>query len=196
MIEEKEIRSVMLASPDAIKGATYINSNVDDGMVGSAIRETQDIHLQSIIGSELMLRLQELVYNSIKGLEDGIDDQGNECYKSLLDLYVLPYLEAKVQAVLVLMVAYKTRNLGLIHASDTNLNAVPMDDVLKLQQRYNGVAAKHATALSKYLCINKSCFPELSNDCGCVPFVKPQIGKTFVHTGLWLGGKGSDCCCD
>ena len=189
-------RKVMLISPDAIKGSTYIQNNVDDGMVGSAIREAQDIHLQSIIGSELMYRLQTLVLNAIEDKSDSIDDEANECYKDLLDDYIAPYLEAKTEAVLVLMVAYKTRNLGLIHASDTNLNSVPMDDVLKLQQRYNGVAAKHATALSKYLCINKSCFPELSNDCGCVPFVKPQIGKTFVHTGLWLGGKGSDCCCD
>lgn len=189
-------RKVMLISPDAIKGSTYIQNNVDDGMVGSAIREAQDIHLQSIIGSELMYRLQTLVLNAIEDKSDSIDDDANECYKDLLDDYIAPYLEAKTEAVLVLMVAYKTRNLGLIHASDTNLNTVPMDDVLKLQQRYNGVAAKHATALSKYLCINKSCFPELSNDCGCVPFVKPQIGKTFVHTGLWLGGKGSDCCCD
>ena len=186
----------MLISPDAIKGSTYIQNNVDDGMVGSAIREAQDIHLQSIIGSELMYRLQTLVLNAIEDKSDSIDDDANECYKDLLDDYIAPYLEAKTEAVLVLMAAYKTRNLGLIHASDTNLNAPSMDDVLKLQQRYNGVAAKHATALSKYLCINKSCFPELSNDCGCVPFVKPQIGKTFVHTGLWLGGKGSDCCCD
>ena len=189
-------RKVMLISPDAIKGSTYIQNNVDDGMVGSAIREAQDIHLQSIIGSELMYRLQTLVLNAIEDEPDSIDDDANECYKALLDDFIAPYLEAKTEAVLVLMVAYKTRNLGLIHASDTNLNSVPMDDVLKLQQRYNGVAAKHATALSKYLCINKSCFPELSNDCGCVPFVKPQIGKTFIHTGLWLGGKGSDCCCD
>ena len=189
-------RKVMLISPDAIKGSTYINNNVSDNLLGSAIREAQDIHLQSIIGSELMYRLQTLVLNAIEEKPDTIDDEGNEYYKDLLDSYIAPYLEAKTEAVLVLMTAYKTRNLGLIHASDTNLNAPSMDDVLKLQQRYNGVAAKHATALSKYLCVNKSCFPELSNTCGCVPFVKPQIGKTFVHTGLWLGGKGSDCCCD
>lgn len=195
MTEEKDIRNVMLTSPNAIKASSYLNSNVDDGTVGAAIREAQTVHLQSIIGSELLYKLQELVYNGIKGYEDTIDDDNNECYKALLDLYVAPYLEAKSEAVLVLLVSYKTRNLGVIHASDTNLNAPSINDVLLVQQRYNGVAAKYATALSKYLCQNKPCFPELtSSGCNCTPYVAPQIGKTFVHTGLWLGGKGNLCC--
>ena len=195
MTEEKDIRNVMLTSPNAIKASSYLNSNVDDGTVGAAIREAQTVHLQSIIGSELLYKLQELVYNGIKDYEDTIDDDENECYKTLLDLYVAPYLEAKTEAVLALLISYKTRNLGVIHASDTNLNAPSINDVLLVQQRYNGVAAKYATALSKYLCQNKPCFPELtSQGCNCTPYVAPQIGKTFVHTGLWLGGKGNICC--
>ena len=192
---EKDIKNTMLISPSAVKASTYLTNNVDDGMVGAAIREAQEVHLQSIIGSELLYRVQELVYNAITGNTDTIDDEINACYKELLDLYITPYMEQKVQAVLVLMVAYKTRNLGVIHASDTNLNAPSMDDVLAVQQRYNGVAARYATALSKYLCQNKVCFPELTSEgCNCTPYVAPQIGKTFVHTGLWLGGKGNICC--
>lgn len=195
MTEEKDIRNVMLIAPNAIKASTYLNANVDDGMVGAAIREAQEVHLQSIIGSELLYRIQELVYNAITGNTDTIDDAENECYKDCLDNYITPYMEEKVQAVLVLMVSYKTRNLGVIHASDTNLNAPSINDVLLVQQRYNGVAAKYATALSKYLCQNKPCFPELTSEgCNCTPYVAPQIGKTFVNIGLWLGGKGGLCC--
>ena len=190
-----EIRKVMLMSPDKAKAGSYIENNVDDALLGQAIRETQEVHLQSIIGSSLLYRVQELVLGSIVGSGSSIDDEEYECYRTLLDDYITPYMEAKVQAVLVLMISYKTRNLGVIHPSDTNLNATYMDDVLAVQQRYNGVAAKKATLLSKYLCTNKHCFPELDTDCGCVPYVKPQLGKTFVHTGLWLGGKGTDCCC-
>lgn len=192
---EKDIKNTMLISPSTVKASTYLTNNVDDGMVGAAIREAQEVHLQSIIGSELLYRIQELVYNAITGNTDTIDDAENECYKNCLDNYITPYMEQKVQAVLVLMVAYKTRNLGVIHASDTNLNAPSMDDVLAVQQRYNGVAARYATALSKYLCQNKACFPELTSEgCNCTPYVAPQIGKTFVHTGLWLGGKNNICC--
>lgn len=192
---EKDIKNTMLISPSVVKASTYLTNNVDDGMVGAAIREAQEVHLQSIIGSELLYRVQELVYNAITGNTDTIDDEINACYKELLDLYITPYMEQKVQAVLVLMVAYKTRNLGVIHASDTNLNAPSMDDVLAVQQRYNGVAARYATALSKYLCQNKECLKELTSEgCNCTPYVAPQIGKTFVNIGLWLGGKGGLCC--
>jgi hypothetical protein len=192
---DKNVKNTMLISPNTVKASTYLVGNVDDGMVGAAIREAQEVHLQSIIGSELLYRIQELVYNAITGNTDTIDDAENECYKDCLDNYITPYMEEKVQAVLVLMVSYKTRNLGVIHASDTNLNAPSINDVLLVQQRYNGVAAKYATALSKYLCQNKPCFPELTSEgCNCTPYVAPQIGKTFVNIGLWLGGKGGLCC--
>lgn len=192
---DKNVKNTMLISPNTVKASTYLVGNVDDGMVGAAIREAQEVHLQSIIGSELLYRIQELVYNAITGNTDTIDDAENECYKDCLDNYITPYMEQKVQAVLVLMVSYKTRNLGVIHASDTNLNAPSINDVLLVQQRYNGVAAKYATALSKYLCQNKPCFPELTSEgCNCTPYVAPQIGKTFVNIGLWLGGKGGLCC--
>lgn len=192
---DKNIKNTFLISPNSVKASTYLNANVDDGMLGAAIREAQEVHLQSITGSELLYKLQELVYNAITGNTDTIDDSENECYRELLDCYITPYMEQKVQAVLALMVAYKTRNLGVIHASDTNLNAPSINDVLLVQQRYNGVAAKYATALSKYLCQNKPCFPELTSEgCNCTPYVAPQIGKTFVNIGLWLGGKGGLCC--
>lgn len=192
---DKNVKNTFLISPNTVKASTYLVGNVEDGMVGAAIREAQEVHLQSIIGSELLYRIQELVYNAITGNTDTIDDAENECYKDCLDNYITPYMEQKVQAVLVLMVSYKTRNLGVIHASDTNLNAPSINDVLLVQQRYNGVAAKYATALSKYLCQNKPCFPELTSEgCNCTPYVAPQIGKTFVNIGLWLGGKGGLCC--
>lgn len=189
------IRNTMLISPDAVKGATYLANNVSDKTLGAAIRETQEIHLQSIIGSELLYRLKTLVYNAIEDNLDTIEDNENECYKTLLDDYITPYLEAKIQAVLPLMISYETRNLGVIHASDTNLSAPSMDDVLKLQQRYNTVADRYATTLSKYLCVNKDCYPELEQNCGCLPYVKPQLGKNFVNVGLWLGGDTVCCGC-
>lgn len=192
-----KIKDVLLEAPDDIKAATYLNNNVDDKMLGAALKETQEIHLQSIIGSNLFYRLQELVYNAIEGNEDTIDDAENAAYKILLDDYVQPYIEAKVQAVLPLMITYKTRNLGLTKADDDNVKSADSSDIMLVQNRYNTVADKYATALSKYLCKNKSSYPELDNsDCGCIPYVAPMLGKRFVNTGLWLGGDKHNCCCE
>ena len=57
---DKNVKNTMLISPNSVKASTYLVSNVDDGVLGAAIRETQEVHLQSIIGSELLYRMQEL----------------------------------------------------------------------------------------------------------------------------------------
>lgn len=191
-----KIKNVILEAPDDVKAATYLSNNVDDKMLGAALRETQNIHLQSIIGSNLLYRLQELIFNAIEGAEDNIDSAENSDYKVLLEDYVHPYIESKVQAVLPLMITYKTRNLGVTKASDDNIGYTSMDEVYAVQRRYNAVSAKYATLLSKYLCTNRESFPELdAPDCGCVPFVAPIIGKTFVDVPLNLGSTKNNCHC-
>lgn len=191
-----KVKDVLLEAPDDIKAATYLNNNVDDKMLGTALKETQNIHLQSIIGSNLLYRLQELVFNAIEGNTDTIDDEVNAAYKKLLDDYVQPYIEAKVQAVLPLMITFKTRNLGLTKADDENVKSTDIKDLMVVQNRYNTVSDKYATMMSQYLCKYKSLYPELeSEDCGCVPYVKPMLGKRFVNTGLWLGNNDDKCSC-
>ena len=184
----------MLIAPDDVKAGTYVNFNVDDALLAPAIRETQDVWLQSILGTPLYRRLLQMVYAEIENEDDSIEDEENANYKELLDDYVIPYLEKKVQAVLVMPTSYQQRNLGTIHPSDTNLNAQQISDVLKTQQRLNAVAARFATALSHYLCEHRSAFPELNvENCGCGAY-KPMIGKTFVHCGIQFPMHNN--CCD
>lgn len=191
-----QIKNVMLESIDDIKAATYLNNNVNDNELGAALRETQNIHLQDIIGSNLLYRIQELIYNAIEGNEDTIDDEKNEDYKTLLEDYIQPYLEAKIQAIICLPITYKTRNLGVTKSSDDNINYPSSDEVLLVQNRYNTSAGRYATILSKYLCANKEKFPELSQTCcSCVPFVEPKLNKNIINTGLFIGGKKNKCGC-
>lgn len=192
-----EKKKVMLVSPDEVKSATYINYNVDDGVIGASIREGQEIHLQEIIGSNLLYRLQELVYAEIKGQLDGINAEENEIYKTLLDEYVEPYLVNKVQALICVPISFKVRNLGVVKNGDTNTNAPTLQEVMAVQKRYNSMAARYATYLSKFLCIHKDELPELTEgaSCGCGNFVPPMIGKTFVESGLVLGSTRNNCGC-
>lgn len=192
----ENVKNIMLISPDTIKAASYVNYNVDDGTVGASIREGQEIHLQSIIGSNLLKRLQQLVLNAVEYEEDNIDSDENLLYKQLLDDYIEPYLTNKVQALLCVPLSLKIRNLGIVKTGDTNVNTPSLKEVMALQTRFNGMAAKYATYLSKYLCVHKDDFPELSQgDCGCGVFVPPILGKTFVETGLVLGSTKNGCNC-
>lgn len=189
-------KDVLLEAPDDIKAATYINSNVDDNMLGAAIRETQDSYLIKILGSNLYYKLKELVYNAIEGNEDSIDSESRIAYKTLLDEYVQPFMEAKVQAVLPLMITFKTRNLAVTSSSDDNIRAAGIDDVAFVQRRYNTIADQRATSLSFFLCDNRDAFPELEEDtCSCGMYYPPMIGKRFVNVGLWLGSAKNRCKC-
>lgn len=190
-----DIKKVMLVAPDDVKTA-YVNYNVDDSLVGASIRETQDIHLQSIIGSNLLYRLQELVYNAIKEESDNIEESGNTLYRELLDDYVNPYMVSKAQAVLCVPLSYKLRNLGVIKTDDENIKQTSLKEVMAMQRRFNTSSAFYATQLSKYLCLHKDDFEELrQTECSCGMFVPAVLGKTFVETGLVLGSTKNGCNC-
>ncbi len=191
-----KVKRTYFISPDDIKGSSYVNYNLSDDLLGKAIRETQEVHLQAIIGSNLYYRLQELVFNAIQDSGDTIDDEGFEAYKELLDDYVQPYLEEKTQAVLCVPATYKLRNFGVAKNSDTNIESPSLRDVMALQKRFNTSSAKYATRLSMWLCANKDAFPELSEtSCGCGIFVPAVLGKKFVATGLVLGDTRNKCNC-
>lgn len=191
-----KIKNTMLAAPDDVKAASYVNYNVDDSILGASIRETQEIHLQSIIGSNLFYRLQELVYNAVKGNEDNIDEEANALYKELLDDYVSPYLINKTVAVLCVPLSYKLRNIGVSKSKDDNIDSVSLREVMAVQNRFNTMSATYATQLSKYLCLHKDDFEELAQtQCGCGLFIPAVLGKTFVETGLSLGSTKNGCNC-
>ena len=47
------IKRTYLVAPDDLKSATYINYNVDDAMAGSAIRETQEMNIILLLGTNI-----------------------------------------------------------------------------------------------------------------------------------------------
>ena len=85
MEKQNIILDVMLISPDTIKAMGEIDQNVDDGVIGASIRAAQNIYVQTVIGTNLLNRLQELVYNAITGKRENINDPKNAHYKALLD---------------------------------------------------------------------------------------------------------------
>lgn len=191
-----DIKDIMLTAPNAVKASTYVTNDVSDEIIGASIRESQEIHLQSIIGSNLLFRLKQLVYNAMKGEIDNIDEPENEAYKVLLDEYVEPYLVVKTQALICLPISYKIRNMGVVTNSDTNVAQNGMDAAYAMQRRFNVQASEYATRLSMFLCTNKADYPELSEGpCGCSAYVKPMIGRKFINVPINLGQKHGGCCC-
>ena len=177
-----EVKNVMLVSPNKVKTYGQINVNVDDSKIGAAIRISQDVHLRDVIGQELIERLQQLVYNKIKGLPDSIDDQENEQYKALLDEYVTPTLVYRTAVELCTIMTLKIRNMGVVKNNDTNVQATDAADVKYMSEYYDAYYNDSLNRMMDFLCENKAAFIEVP-DGFCTCSRKPR----YARTGLYLG---------
>lgn len=182
----------MLICPDDVKAISQVNYNVNDDTIGYAIRTAQDIYLEDLIGTLLYHRLQELVYNSVAGLEDNIDEAENTEYAILLDEYVTPYLVAKTAVECLMPLTFKVRNIGVSKNSDTNIQSAQLQELQYVLTYNNTQVAEYATRLSSYLCENKSLFPELDVKGSCCG-KKARIGRRYANNPLFLGGTGKCC---
>lgn len=187
-------RNTLLISAKELKNNTLFSNNIDDNYLSSTIITCQEVYLESITGTALYHRLQQLVYNEIKGEPDAINDDANSDYKELLDEMVKPFLKSRVTVDILYPLAYKVRNMGVMKTNDTNLQAADINDIKYLEKQYLTYVAEYEERLSKYLCDNKEKFEELSAD---VPsyFDEPSIGKEYANeTGLWLGSRKKKTC--
>ena len=189
-----EYTNTLLISPTELKSESLINSNCDDKPLSNIVTTTQEIYLVKITGTALMRKLQELVYNEVKGLPNNITQEGNEHYLDLLENYVKPYLRYHALKSFLVENSFKFRNAGVVRVSDTNMNYTSVEDIKFLQQHFSTYIAEYEDRLSKYLCSNKSNFPEIQAE---IPSYmdSPSVGKDYSNTGgLWLGSKNNSKC--
>ena len=189
-----EYTNTLLISPTELKSESLINSNCDDKPLSNIVTTTQEIYLVKITGTALMRKLQELVYNEVKGLPNNITQEGNEHYLDLLENYVKPYLRYHALKSFIVENSFKFRNAGVVRVSDTNMNYTSVEDIKFLQQHFSTYIAEYEDRLSKYLCSNKSNFPEIQAE---IPSYmdSPSVGKDYSNTGgLWLGSKNNSKC--
>lgn len=191
---QPEYVNTLLISPSELKNESLINSNTDDKPLSNIVTTIQEIYLVKITGTALMRKLQELVYNEIKGYSDNIMLEANEPYLDLLENYVKPFIKYHALKSFVVENSFKFRNAGVIRVSDTNMNYSTVDDIKFLQHHFDTYIAEYEDRLSKYLCANRANYPELGAE---IPSYMdaPVMGKEYANTsGLWLGSKINSKC--
>lgn len=172
----------MLISPKKVKESGQLNLNVDEGVIGASIRTAQNVYMVDVVGKDLVEALQEKVYNKIQGASaNTIDSEENVAYKTLLDEYMAPALISKTVVDVALRISLKIRNMGVVQNSDTNVNAVSLDDIKYLQNYEETMYNHHLNRMAEFLCQNKEAIPESTFVCGC----KPK--KKFANVNLFLG---------
>jgi len=173
---------VYLVSPQTVKALTPTNDNCSEKVIMNAIRWAQDTELQSIIGSQLLWRLQELASEKVDP-DDAqsdwlIDLEENASYKILLEQFISPFLCTRCVATLLQQSIYKIRNMGIVTTGDTNVSSVTWDEMKNLVEVYKVQAVTYANLMKRFLCLNKEEFPELS--CTCDNLVRSNLAPTVA----------------
>ena len=191
-----KFNKVLLVDADLIKSLSVINSNVADEFISIAIRDTQFVDLQSLIGTRLLNRLMELIYNDAKGLEDTINDANNVAYKDLLDNLIMPFLVHRTAVNTLIPVSYKVRNMGVVKTSGNNTANADFLDIQYLIKYYSTQADFYKSKISKFLCVYREAFKELDEEIEAWENA-PMLGKDFAESELWLGGSSNknNCGC-
>ena len=146
---------VLLISEDYIKRITNVSDNIAGDYLLPSIKLAQDVDLESTIGTQLLEKIQELIYNN------DISNQNNEMYKLLLDKYIQPYLAYATIQHLAPTVAYKLANQGVLRTEDEKSYNVTSNEVDKIIDYYNHIANTFKKRLQLFLIANYNEFTEL-----------------------------------
>ena len=78
--------NILLISTDDLKRNSIIDGNLDPDKFIQYLKIAQDIHMYNFLGSRLVNRYQELIFNN------ELDLKQNSAYKELLEVYIKPML--------------------------------------------------------------------------------------------------------
>lgn len=170
---------ILLISEDYVKEQSNLNDNLWGKFLLPAIREAQDINLQTIIGSCLYNRILAMV-------DDGsITADENVAYKDLLDNKIQDFLLYSTLANLTPTIDVKLANAGQITTNDEHIVNLTQAEADLLEKNYRNRADFYGKRLQEFLKANKAAFPEL--ECGCGGDMAPTLDSAS-SCSIWLGG--------
>ena len=169
---------VLLCSEDYIKTNSALNDNLWGKFLLPAIREAQDINLQTYLG--------ECLYKTILGMvaDNSITASTNESYKALLDDYVQPYLLYQVQANIIPTINVKLGNIGSVVSNDEHISTLSQANIDLVQSDFQHKADFYAQSMLNFILNHSSEFN--LDECACKE-LKAHLNSA-ASTGLWLGG--------
>ncbi len=146
----------LLINRDDIMKATGLGGNTDNDLIYPHIKTAQDIHLQTIIGTNLYDKLLLIVG------DDTWKEPVNVDYAFLLTKHIAPVLVYYTMVDFLPFELYRSQNGGIYrHTSDNSIVAEP-SEMNNLVQAYKDKAEFYQRRMHDYLCANTIKFPEYS----------------------------------
>ncbi len=164
-------KAILITTTD-LKRYSILNGNVDDDKFIQYIAISQDIHLQSYLGTDLLEKIQDLISDNTIG------DSDNSDYLNLLETYIKPMLIHWAMVEYLPFSAYTLSNSGMYkHTSETS-TSVDKNEVDYLVEKERDIAQSYTRRFIDYICNNSTLFPEYTSNNGSD--VKPQIKSDFM----------------
>lgn len=170
--------NILFISEDFIKTNSGLNDNLFGKSLLPAIRESQDIYLQQIIGSTLYKKLIDLVDS------ETIGDVDNALYKELLDEYVRSYMLYQTIVQVIPVTNVKLSNYGTTLSDDQYLVNLSQGDAELIEKHYSILADFYARRLQEFILNHCN---ELNVDVCTCEGIRANL-KNAATCGIFLGG--------
>lgn len=165
---------ILLISENYLRSAFMISDNVQTKFIMPAIKNAQETHYQTIVGTCLYKRLL-----------DGVKENDlTEAERDLLNISKR-YIGLMAIAELCTITTFKINNIGLNSTSDENVKTFDVKDTMFVHDHYVHQADFHALRIQKYLLSHRDEFPELCC-CDCEG-IKRNL-YSAASCGVFLGG--------
>ena len=165
---------VLFLSVDYLRDNTVINGNVDSELLEPFILLSQNIHVETIVGTKL--------YNSIITSIEADTLAGDN--KTLIDNYIQPALIQWALYEALPFINYKLTNKSIATKSSDNSEAVELDELHYLRTNVRDNAETMSERATKFLKNNTDIYPLFLDNIECDE-IKPN--KTNYFSGIILG---------
>jgi hypothetical protein len=145
--------ALFISRTDLVKNS-IIDGNTDTDLLIQYVKISQEIHIQSALGSKLYNKISEdIVSNTLIG-----------DYLALVTDYVQPMLIHYAMVDFLPFCAYQVKSGGIYKHSSENSETVNKDEVDFLVQKERNFAEHYTRRFVDFMCFNSTKFPEYTSN--------------------------------
>ena len=145
--------ALLITRNDIVK-FTAVNGNVDADKFIQFVKIAQDVHIQSILGTDLLNRIKaDIAANTL-----------SNPYLALLTNYVKPMLIHWAMVEYLPFAAYTIANKGVYKHESENSQTVDKNEVDFLVEKQRQIAQHYTQRFVDYIVFNTASFPEYNSN--------------------------------
>ena len=160
-------KALLITDKDLLSHSS-MSGNVDTDKYKQYVSIAQDIHIQRLLGTDLLEKIQaDIIAGTLAGN-----------YLGLVTNWIKPALIHWTMVELLPMLAVTVANGGIYRHAPENANALTNDEVDSLVDQERDFAVYYSNRLVGYLCNNSTLFPEYNTNTN--EDVNPSTDNNFV----------------